>query len=151
MERNADFTASLIDPAACQTCAPNRVRDTTPTTENPYGTLTIRRRYTNNTGRTITRLRFRVVNVTTLPVPAGTADVRVRTSADSFVTLTNGTTITVKGTTLETPPSQPLGGGWNSSIAVSGGLAPGASVDVQFVLGLIQTGTFRFFFNVEAD
>jgi hypothetical protein len=151
VERNAEIATSFIDPAVCTTCAPNRVRDTTPTTENPYGTLTIRRRYTNNTGRTITRLRFRVVNVTTLPVPAGTADVRVRTSADSFVTLTNGTTITVKGTTLETPPSQPLGGGWNSSIAVSGGLAPGASVDVQFVLGLIQTGTFRFYINAEAD
>jgi hypothetical protein len=44
-----------------------------------------------------------------------------------------------------------MGGGWNSSVAVAGGLAPGASVDVQWVLGLYQTGTFRFYINVEAD
>lgn len=151
VERNAEVPGTLIDPAVCSGCAPNRVRDTTPTAENPYGTLTVRRRLTNNTGRTINRLRLRVVNATTYPPPAGIADLRVRTSADSLVTLTNGTTITVKGTTLETPPSQPMGGGWNSSVAVAGGLAPGASVDVQWVLGVIQTGTFRFYFNVEAD
>lgn len=152
IQRNAEITATLPDPAACQTCAPNRVRDTTPTPENPYGTLTIRRRFTNNTGRTITRLRWRVVNTTTFPVPAGTADVRARTSADTFVTLTDGTTIPVKGSILEVPPAQAMGGGWNSSLTISPqGLAPGQSVDVQFVLGLFQTGTFRFYINVEAD
>src|SRR6185369_16317790 len=29
-------------------------------------------------------------------------------------------------------------------------LAPGASTNVQFMLGVQQTGSFRFFFNVEA-
>jgi hypothetical protein len=153
IQRNGEIATLLLDPAACQGCAPNRV-SATPSTEHPYNTLTVRRRYTNNTGRTITRLRFRIVNVTTLYVAAGTADLRLRTSADTPVTLTNGTTLTVKGTTLENSSLQPVGGGWNSTAAValpSQGLAPGASVDVQFVLQVAQGGTFRFLLNVEAD
>jgi hypothetical protein len=29
-------------------------------------------------------------------------------------------------------------------------LAPGASVNLQFLLGVQQTGSFKFFFNIEA-
>jgi hypothetical protein len=152
IQRNADIATVLVDPAACQSCAPNRVRDTTPTPENPYGTLTIRRRFVNMTGRTITRLRWRVVDTTVFPVPAGTADTRARTSADTFVTLTDGTTVLVKGTILEEPPAQAMGGGWNSTLALPPqGLGPGESVNVQFVLGVFQTGTFRFYVNDEAE
>ena len=48
-----------------------------------------------------------------------------------------------------------MGGGLNSSLGVfafslSQPLAPGASTNVQFVLGVQQSGTFRFFINVEA-
>ena len=152
--RTAQVPPSLIDPAACSGCAPNRVRDYTVTPEDPNGTLIVRRRFTNNTGRTITRLRARLVDVTTFPVPAGVADLRLRTSADTVVTLTDGTTLTVKGTTLENSSIQPMGGGWNSTAAIplpSQGLAPGASVEVQFVLGVAQSGSFRFLVNVEAD
>jgi hypothetical protein len=61
-------------------------------------------------------------------------------------------TITVEGTTLETPPAQSLGGGHNSTMTVTLGtpLAPGASVNLQFLLGVQQTGSFKFFFNIEA-
>jgi hypothetical protein len=59
------------------------------------------------------------------------------------------------GTTLEQPPAQPNGGGTNSSLAagtITTGtpLAPGASINVQFLLGIQTTGSFKFFFTIEA-
>jgi hypothetical protein len=56
---------------------------------------------------------------------------------------------------LEGPPAQPNGGALNSTLTVGNitlgaPLAPGASVNVQFLLGIQQTGLFRFFINVEA-
>jgi hypothetical protein len=55
-------------------------------------------------------------------------------------------------TTLETPPTQANGGGYNSTLSVSlpGGLLPGQSVDVNLTLGVKQAGTFRFLIIVEA-
>jgi hypothetical protein len=57
--------------------------------------------------------------------------------------------------TLETPPNQAAGGGFNSSLSagtvtLAAPLAAGASIDVNFVLTIAQAGTFRFFVNVEA-
>jgi hypothetical protein len=156
IQRNAQLKASLIDPGALSTDPPNRVRDTTPNAcggpNCALGTLTIRRKFKNNTGQVITRLRFRVVDITTAPAPTGTADLRALDSADANVT-TSGGTVTVKGTTREQPPPQLAGGGLNSSLTVAlpgGTLAPGASVSVQFVLGVQQGGGFRFLVNVEA-
>ena len=63
---------------------------------------------------------------------------------------------TVRGTTLEeTPPAQANGGGFNSSlsagvITLAAPLAPGATIDVQWLLGIQQTGAFRFYVNIEA-
>jgi hypothetical protein len=64
-------------------------------------------------------------------------------------------TVTVQGTTLEQPPTQPNGGGINSSMAagtvtLATPLANGASVNVQFLLGVQTTGTFRFLVIIEA-
>ena len=122
--------------------------------------MTIRRRYTNNTGSTITRLRFRVVQITTLnsPVVVGSqAQVRVLNSGSSVVTV-NSVPTTVEGTTVETPPAQALGGSLNSSIGrslvagtvINTPIAPGQTVNIQFVLGVQVTGNFQFFVNVEA-
>ena len=58
----------------------------------------------------------------------------------------------VKGTLLD-GPAQALGGGLNSALVVQlpgGALAPNASINVQFVLGVQQAGSFRFLVNVEA-
>jgi hypothetical protein len=62
--------------------------------------------------------------------------------------------VTVQGTTLEQPPSQPNGGGFNSSmssgtVTLATPLANGATLDVRWLLGIQQTGSFKFFFNVE--
>jgi hypothetical protein len=160
IQRNAAIKATLIDPAVSSAAAPNRVRDTTAVGPNAtLGTLIIRRQFTNNTGTPVTRLRFRVADVTTLNspgyVPGGSqADLRALSSGNITVTLSNGTQVLVQGTTVETPPTQPSGGGLNSSVAagvitVSQPLVVGANVKVQFVLGVQQGGSFRFTVNVE--
>jgi hypothetical protein len=115
----------------------------------------IRRTLTNNTGALVTQLRFRVINMTTYPAPAGYADMRAITSGPVTVTVTGGASKNVLGTTLETPPTQPNGGGNNSTLAagtitLNSPLADGASIDLQFVLGVQNGGVFRFYVNVEA-
>jgi hypothetical protein len=61
----------------------------------------------------------------------------------------------VRGTLLEIPPNQPNGGGFNSSLSAGAvtlatPLAPGQSINVRFLLGVQQTGTFKFIVNIEA-
>ena len=163
IQRNASFATNFLDVCVGGASPPNRVRDFTsdPANNSTFGTLDIRRTITNNTGGNVTRLRFRVIDLTTFPAPSGIADLRPRTSTAVVVTVDrppcgSGTSnVTVQGTTLEQPPSQPNGGGFNSSM--SGGtvtlatpLANGASLDVRFLLGIQQTGSFKFYFNIEA-
>jgi hypothetical protein len=62
--------------------------------------------------------------------------------------------VTVTGTTLEQPPSQPNGGGFNSSLSSDSITLPtplpaGASLNVRFLLGVQQAGSFKFFVNIE--
>jgi endonuclease G, mitochondrial len=157
VNRNAAVSLVLLDPAVSSSQPPNRTRDFTsePANNSTFGTMSIRRTLTNNTGANITRLRFRIINMTTYPAPSGLADLRARTSGSASVTVTGGAMKTVLGTTLEEPPAQPNGGGNNSTLAagtvtLAQPLANGASIDLQFLVGIQQTGTFRFFLNVEA-
>jgi endonuclease G, mitochondrial len=155
--RNSQVALTLLDPAAASSSSPNRVRDFTPgdPSTSTQGTMSIRRTLTNHTGANVTSLRFRVIDMTTYPTPAGTADLRALTSGPVSVTVTGGGSKTVQGTTLETPPAQAQGGGMNSTLAagtvtLGAPLADGASIDLQFVLGVQASGYFRFFVNVEA-
>jgi hypothetical protein len=163
IQRNASFSVGLLDPCVAAPSPPNRVRDFTsdPPNDSTFGTLDIRRSVTNNTGGNVTRLRWRVIDLTTFPAPSGIADLRPRTSTAVVVTVDrppcgSGTSnVTVQGTTLEEPPSQPNGGGFNSSLSsgtvtLATPLANGATLDVRFLLGIQQTGTFKFYVNVEA-
>ena len=163
IQRNASIKASLLDPCVVSSSPPNRVRDfiSDPPNNSTFGTLDIRRTFINNTGGNVTRLRFRIVDLTTFPAPSGIADLRPRTSSAVVVTVDrppcgSGTSnVTVNGTTLEQPPSQPNGGGFNSSLSagvvtLATPIANGASVDVRFLVGAQQTGSFKFFLNVEA-
>jgi hypothetical protein len=95
------------------------------------------------------------------PEPAGIADLRPRTSTAVVVTVDrppcgSGTSnVTVQGTTLEQPPAQANGGGFNSSmsqgvITLATPLANGGTVDMRFLLGIQQTGNFKFYINIEA-
>ncbi|HKR15086.1 MAG TPA: hypothetical protein VJT15_23675 [Pyrinomonadaceae bacterium] len=171
IQRNGQLSMSFLDSTAITSVPPNRVRDFTsdPVNNSTFGTIDFRRRVVNNTGAPVTRLRFRVVDISTFPAPAGIADVRARTSSliavsginDSATCLastgsaTTPCIVNVQGTTLEQPPSQVFGGGFNSSLAVGTitlgtPLANGASVNIRLLLGIEKNGTFKFFVSIEA-
>ena len=149
------LTASKLDPCERRDEAPNLVRDFTSSANGFFGTLDIRQTFTNNTGVHLTRLRFRIVDITAFPSILGVADLRPLTSGNVVATVdrapcgTGTSAIAVLGTTLEQPPSQPFGSGFNGSLsvdAITAGspLAAGASVDVRFLLGIEQNGAGRF-------
>ena len=168
VQRNAQITATLVDPTAGITAKPNRERlycdnPSVPTCDpntSPHGYLAIRRTYTNRTSQPVTRLRFRIVDISTTPEGTGPtgnniADVRAVTSPDVTISTTTEPSVLVRGTALETPPNQPSGGGLNSTVSAgtittSTPLAPNGFIRVQFLLGIKQGGNFRFFVNVEA-
>ena len=155
--RNSQIGLTVLDPAVSSSQSPNRVRDFTSDLANnsAFGTMSIRRTLTNLTGSNMTRLRFRLIDVTTYPASGSYADLRARTSGAVTVTVTGGASKTVQGTTLEEPPAQPNGGGNNATLAagtvtLAAPLADGQSIDLQFLVGIMTTGTYRFFLNVEA-
>ena len=163
-ERNARFKSSFIGACTGQsndsdsTCARVRIQSSDASEPNdPQGTLLIRRRWTNRTGASVTRLRFRVADITTLNSPGyapggGQADLRVLDSASRTI---GAGTIQLSGMAVEdAPPAQTSGGGLNASLRVGqvtlfAPLAPDASINVEFRLGVFQPGTFRFVVNVE--
>src|SRR5207237_8603161 len=117
-QRKAQFGPALLDTSVSSSQSPNRVRDLTQDLQNnsQFGTLSIRRTFTNNTGAPVSALRFRIVEVTTFPSPnAGTADLRARDSQDIPV-MVGGNPVTVRGTSAEQPPTQANGGGWHTSM-----------------------------------
>ena len=166
---------SNLDPQVGASVSPNRVRDPAGDAGNnsPYGTIDIRKTFTNRTGADLTRLRFRIIDITTFPVvgvncpglggttdPECVADLRARASSDVVVQTAQGGK-TVRGTTLEeaastpAPANQPGGGGYNSSLSANSvnlitPLADGESINLRFLLGVQQTGKFRFFVVIEA-
>ncbi|HEY1403935.1 MAG TPA: hypothetical protein VGB05_07415, partial [Pyrinomonadaceae bacterium] len=175
VQRNADIKASLVDtqctgiavnptlPSACRFERRTGAGSGFGSSPTSTGTLSIRRRFTNNTGSPVTRLRFRIVDISTFPSPLGTADLRAITSTQVTATCQSegGTPhlcsdnatpqTTIEGTTLETDASgQSNGGGFNSTLSLAAPLSAGASVNVQFLLGVEQNGSFRFFVNIEA-
>jgi subtilisin-like proprotein convertase family protein len=171
IQRNASFQVRTLDATKAASAAPNRVRDFTssPATNSTFGTLDIRRRVVNNTGGNVTRLRFRISDITTFLAPSGIADLRPITSTLIVVSgitdpatclASNGVattpcTVNVQGTTLEQPPSQSNGGGFGSTLSagtvtLGTPLANGASINVRFLLGIQQTGSFKLLFDVEA-
>ena len=166
-----------LDSTVAEDAAPNRERNTTPGNlqNSTFGTVIFRRRITNNVGQPITRLRFRIVDITTLPsigagcnvepAPANCAsDLRVL-NANSNTVSTNDPAVCapasapcnvfVQGATNEGPPIQLFGGGFNSSwsadnVTTASPLGAGASLNLQFVTGLQQTGAERLYVLVEA-
>ncbi len=109
------LTVSGIDPKADINYSPNRIRvaATTPAATNAtFGTLIFRRNLKNNTGKTITRLRFRFSRLTTLNSPtlnpsSTQADLRFLSSSSGTVPSRDGSsTLSYVGTTLEEPLAQ---------------------------------------------
>jgi hypothetical protein len=163
IQRNASNAVLIADTCVAASLPPNQIRDLTsvPAQNSTFGTIEIRRKLVNNTGANVTRLRFRVDQQTTFPAPSGTADLRTRTTADTtdnFSNLPCGTgtsVITVLGTTLEQPPSQPNGGAFNGTFSVGTvtlgtPVPPGNFIIVRLLWGVQQTGKFRVGLNIEA-
>lgn len=139
----------LVDPGVSSGTAPNFVRNfaSDPANNSTFGTVDIRRRLTNNSGVPINRLRVRIIDITTFPSPSGTADLRPRSSGSVVVPVSGGGTQTVQGTTLEQPPQQANGGGFNSSMSAStvtlnSPLNSGNSINLRFLFGVQQNGKF---------
>jgi hypothetical protein len=161
----AKFDRARLDSSQAVGATPNLVRDTTsdPVNNSTYGTLDFRRRFTNNSGGSVTRLRFRIVDMTTSPASPGSADLRARSSSATLVTGVNDAVtcngsapcnVVVQGTTLETPPVQGLGGGVNSTlsagtITLGTPLANGASANLRFLFGLEQEGNYHVAIVIE--
>lgn len=150
----SDMLDTLVAPCLASTIPPNRVR----VGSGNSGTLSIRRTFQNNTGAPVTRLRFRVVEITTAPAPdLATAILAATSSSNSIEASPCGPNVTITGLTLEnTPvPVQPQGGGYNSTlsagtITLAAPLANGSSISVNFLTNVVQAGQFKFFVNVEA-
>jgi len=162
LQNNAFIKASIIDPnCAGVSSNPNSacafVRIGTPVPNGSLGTLSLRRRFRNNQSVPVNRLRFRIVNITTLGNNTSEeTDLRALDSTDTAVPDSNGFPVFLAGTQVEMPPVQPNGGALNSSMNVGfinpgQTIAPGGFVDVQFLLGVNQrNGRFRFLVNIEA-
>jgi uncharacterized repeat protein (TIGR01451 family) len=162
----ARFGRSRLDSTVALGSAPNTVRDATsdPVNNSTFGTIDFRRRFTNNTGGAVTRLRFRITN-TTNPSTPGAADLRARSSAPVIVGGVNdaatcgGATpcsVTVTGTTLEQPPAQGSGGGVNSTLGVGTitlgtPLPSGASVNLHLLFGVQQHGDYHLSIVIETQ
>jgi hypothetical protein len=162
IQRNSSFAIAMPDTCVATSLPPNQIRDLTsvPAQNSTFGTIELRRKIFNNTGANVTRLRLRVTQQTTFPAPSGTADLRTRTTADTtdnFSNLPCGTgtsVITILGTTLEQPPSQPNGGAFNGTFSVGTvtlgtPIPPGNPVIVRMLWGVQQTGKFRVALNIE--
>ena len=142
-----------IDTCSDRLAGQNLFRNPTslPQLNSLFGQIDIRRTITNNTGVPITRLRYRIAEISTFPAPAGYADLRAITSDNTTVIVdrppcgSGNSAITAYGTTLEQPPSQLNGGAFNSTfnIPLATELAPGASIDVNFRFGVQQTGEYK--------
>ncbi len=130
------------------------------------GRLTIRRTITNNTGASVSKLRFRIVAITAgTSTSSGVADLRAISSGGvKFFDPNNGGALTrgAYGMTIDaptTPTEAPLtaastgnGGGLNAGWTAplpGGTLAAGASVNVEFLFGIQAEGQFRIVVDAE--
>ncbi|HEY0172656.1 MAG TPA: Calx-beta domain-containing protein [Pyrinomonadaceae bacterium] len=149
VSRNSKFTVAVPPGVA------SSLRAASPAVTNgDLGTLSLRRRFTNNTGQALNRLRFRVTDVQTFRgrlIYGTQAELRL---LDAQLTGLSGTGL--KAATVEAAPTHPLGGGVNTSLVIGGSLTltqplqNGQSVDVEFLLGVMKGGSYQFILVVEA-
>ncbi len=160
--QRADVALSLFDTAVSNSASPNRVRlngtvDNGVGTPDRYGTLRLRRTLTNTGTGTITRIRFHIVTITTYSAGGNggysdltQADVRVLTSPDETGIATSTGAKNVIGTSVQAPSTGGYGGGLNANaVVLNQALAPGASANYSFELGVARKGNFLAGFTVE--
>lgn len=159
---NGGLVVTLLDPTVGNSSYPNSERRPNYEPNANLGILLIRRKVTNNTGYPVARLRFRVTEIITMGTPSTQcglspcADVRALTSYDGQ-SVVGGQVITVKGVKLEKDaPMQPNGGGLNATlsadfITMAQPLGAGQSIYVEFKLGVMKSGLYRFYVIAEAQ
>ncbi|HEV2801619.1 MAG TPA: hypothetical protein VGW12_14030 [Pyrinomonadaceae bacterium] len=172
---NRTIIITAFDPSVSTNSFPNRERDGSDFGVNrAFGTMILRRTFTNDSGLRITRIRFRVVDITTNGnTVAGQADLRLLDSSDQTVLRQNVNT-RVHGTLVEQYPTAfrpDSGGGLNTTMTlvnqnlsnvntvnqeglasrVNGVCPPNqvCAVNVQFKLGIQREGSFRFIVSLE--
>jgi len=142
---------SLIDPNRGPNQTPNRA-----VVAGTPGSISYRRTLTNQTGLDITRLRFKVISLTTRNsrrTLAVQADLRVA-DAPSIILNIGGVGVPIEGARLEQASMYPIvpeagndpAGGLNSTLAldVGGGLAPGAGINVNLRARIVSGGYYLF-------
>jgi len=157
----AGLSVGVLDSAQLATASPNRVR--LDDAGGTYGSILLRRKLSNTSGKSILKLRFRAVRITTKNSPAvsGQADVRLISSSDetgSSQVSTSAGLVDVFGTTLEAaaPLSQSGGGGLNSSVVqgtltLAQPLPSGTSRNYSFRLGVMTKGSYALTLSVEGS
>ena len=160
--QRATITLVPLDPASNQGIVPEGRYPSRGSSLDPFGRLTLRRTITNYGPTTLKQIRFTLVRTTSgngtssgSGQESGVADLRAITSVGVSA---NGTkvvqAIQVEAPTTPTTPSNQLsssdtgnGGGlnasWNVGTLPAGGLAPGASMNVEFVFGIVRLGNYN--------
>ena len=155
----ATLTSTLLDTAAGENVSPNRVY-----VAGSPGSLTLRRRITNNGTGYVSTARIRInalseVNGAPLPgaitQPPTHANLRIVNPATSTtsVTISGARVRTVSNLSLDAPAAASPGGGLASTLTVplpGGELAPGSSVDVAFTFAVDNGGAYWFGYDVDA-
>ena len=156
------LTLVPLDPATNQGIVPDGRYASRGSNLDPFGRLTLRRTITNYSNQTIKQIRFVLVRTTAgtgvssgSGQASGVADLRAITSVGVSA---NGSkvvqAIQIEAPTTPTTPSNQLsssdtgnGGGlnasWNVGTLPAGGLAPGASMNVEFVFGIVKEGNYN--------
>ncbi len=150
-------TINKFDSQVAITASPNQQLQYSSVPNGSLGYITLRRRFTNNTGRAVTQLRIRFLELITKGGGAE-ADARLISAVGGQVRRSDGQHIEVVGLELENAPLQPQGGGVNSTaraatITLATPLAPTAlnnTVDVALRLGVERGGRVRYFYIIEA-
>lgn len=155
--REGNILITQIDNKVTLAESPNRVYDYNTTDPlYPVGVISIRRKLTNNTGLTVSKLRLRITAITTKnsgKIFTQQAVLRALDSSGVTVTSADGqTNIPLKGIKVEPYPTA-TGGGMNSSLIIdlgTNGLANGESVNIDLKAGIITNGQYRLEFVGEA-
>ncbi|MEU4335160.1 fibronectin type III domain-containing protein [Micromonospora lupini] len=154
-QQNASIQSTLFDPNVAASVAPNRVR--TP------NSLVIRRTLTNRSNAAITQARIRITSLSAengAPYPGGSSpaihsNLRLVNPANptTSITISDGRTLLVRNLVMDSPATNPPGGGLGTTLTIPfdlGGLAPGASVHIALTFAVDTPGSFWVAYDVDA-
>ncbi|MFG1841382.1 fibronectin type III domain-containing protein [Micromonospora sp. NPDC049175] len=154
-QQNASIQSTLFDPNVAVSVAPNRIR-----TGN---SLVIRRTLTNRSSAAITQARVRITSLSAAngapypggPSPAVHSNLRLVNPANptTSVTISDGRTLLVRNLHMDSPATNPPGGGLGTTLTIPfdlGGLAPGASVHIALSFTVDTPGSWWVAYDVDA-